>query len=78
MRRIAPALKDELIAAVTRYGVAGKRVDLEFLRLRQASITHAVNPRYGDLSFVGRKKKAIARRKANAIRRAKNSQNYSG
>lgn len=55
-----------LLAAVQR----GRKLDLQFLQLEHAAFKFGVNPRYGNISFAGRKKKAIVRQKAKSARKA--------
>jgi hypothetical protein len=55
-----------LLAAIQR----GRKFDLQFLRLEHAAFKFGVNPRYGNISFAGRKKKAVVRQKAKSARKA--------
>ena len=57
--------KLSLLAAVQR----GRKLDLQFLQLEHAVFKFGVNPRYGNTSFIGRRKKAITRQKAKANRK---------
>jgi hypothetical protein len=66
----APSERDgirlSLLAAVQR----GRKLDLQFRQLKHAAFKFGVNPRYGNISFAGRKKRAIVRQKAKSARKA--------
>ena len=58
-------IKLSLLAAVQR----GRKLDLQFLQLEHAAFKFGVNPRYGNISFNGRRKRAIIRQKAKTNRK---------
>jgi hypothetical protein len=55
-----------LLAAIQR----GRKLDLQFLQLEHAAFKFGINPRYGNISFTGRRKKAIIRQKTKSNRKA--------